>query len=64
MKKLLIVLTTLFAFSRSTFAQMNSGSGSGMMGDGWGWGTNSVGFFIIAIVIAVILGLVFMKKLK
>ena len=68
MKKLLIVLTVLFAFSISSFAQMGTGQGGDMMGGGWGWGMNSGGSSIIAIIIAiaiaVILGLVFMKKLK
>ncbi len=67
MKKLLIVLTVLFAFSISSFAQMGTGQGGDMMGGGWGWGMNSGGSYIIIaiiIAIAVILGLVFMKKLK
>ena len=65
MKRLMIVLVFLSAFSISAFAQMSTGQGSGMMSGGWGLGMNSGGFFIIiAIAIAVILGLVFMKKLK
>ncbi len=41
MKRLMIVLTVLFVFSISAFAQMSTGQGGGMMGGGWGWGMNS-----------------------
>ena len=37
MEKLMIVLTVVFVFSVSAFAQMGTGQG-GMMGGGWGWG--------------------------
>ncbi len=38
MQRLMIVLTVLFVFSISAFAQMSTGQGGGMMGSGWGWG--------------------------
>ena len=62
MKKLMIVLTVLFVFSISAFAQMGTGYGGGMMGGGWGYGMNSGWLFILIIVILVILGVVYMKK--
>ncbi len=62
MKRLMIVLTVLFVFSISAFAQMSTGQGGGMMGGGWGWGMNSGWFFMIIIPILVILGIVYMMK--
>jgi hypothetical protein len=62
MKRLMIILTVLFVFSISTFAQMSTGQGGGMMGSGWGWGMNSGWFFVIIIAILVILGIVYMMK--
>ena len=62
MKRLMIVLTVLFVFSVSAFAQMSTGQGGGMMGGGW-WGMNSGWFLVIIIaVILVILGFVYMMK--
>ena len=63
MKRSMILLTVLFVFSVSAFAQMSSGQGGGMMGSGWEWGMNS-GWFIVIIIIAilVILGIVYMMK--
>ena len=58
MKRLMIVLTVLFVFSISAFAQMSTGQGGGMMGGGRGWGMNSGWFFMIIIAILVILGIV------
>ena len=62
MKRLMIVLTVLFVFSISAFAQMGTNHGGGMMGGGWGWGMNSGWFFMIIIVILVIFGIVYMMK--
>jgi hypothetical protein len=62
MKRGMIVLTVLFVFSVSAFAQMSTGQGGGMMGGGWGWGMNSGWFFMIIIAILVILGIFYMMK--
>ena len=71
MKRLMIVLTILFVFSISAFAEtgsgqggnmMGNGQGGGMMGGGWGWGMNSGWFFMIIIAILVIFGIVYMIK--
>ena len=64
MKRFMIVLTVLFIFSISAFAQMGSDQGGGMMGGGWGWAMNSGGFYIIIIAILVALGVAFMMKRK
>ena len=64
MKKVMIVLTVLFVFSVSAFAQMSTGPGGGMMGGGWGWGMNSGGLFVVIIAFLVILGIVYMTKRK
>ena len=64
MKRLMIVLAFLFAFSSSAFSQMSTGQGSGMIGSGWGLGMNSGGFIIAIIAILVVLGVVFMMKRK
>jgi hypothetical protein len=63
MKRLMIVLTVLFVFSISAFAQMSTGQGGGMMGGGW-WGMGSGWIFIIIIAILVILGIGYMMKRK
>ena len=62
MKGLMIVLTVLFVFSISAFAQMSTGQGGGMMGGGWGWGMNSGWLFVVIIAFLVILGIVYMMK--
>ena len=74
MKKLMSVLTVLFVFSISAFAQMSNGQGGGggMMGNGQGGGMmgnsgGGMGFgpgwiFIIIIAILVILGIFYMMK--
>ena len=71
MKRLMIVLAALFAFSTSAFAQMGSDQGNNMMsGDSWGsrWGMGyGFGFgWVLMIIIAVliILGIVYMIKRK
>ena len=64
MKILMIVLTVLFVFSISAFAQMSTGQGGDMMGGGWGWGMNSGGFLMIIIAVLVVLGIVYMMKRK
>lgn len=66
MKRLSMILTFLFVFSSSAFAQMGTGRDGGMMGNGWGWGMG-FGFgwvFVIIIAILVILGVVYMMKRK
>jgi len=63
MEKLMIVLTVVFIFSDSAFAQMGTGQG-GMMGGGWGWGMGYGGGFGIIIAILVIFGIVYMMKRK
>ena len=71
MNRLMIVLTVLFVFSISAFAEMGTGQGGNMMGNGqgsgmmggWGWGRmNSEWFFMIIIAILVIFGIVYMIK--
>ena len=44
MKSLMIVLTVMFVFSISAFAQMGAGQGGNMMGGGWGgeWAMDGV----------------------
>ena len=64
MKRLTIVLTVLFGFSISAFAQMSTGKGGGMMGGGWGWGMNSGWVFMIIIAILVIFGIAYLMKRK
>ena len=73
MIKLAIVLTSLFVFRISVFAQMSDGHSGGMMGNdhgggmmnsGWGWGMNSGWLLLIVIVILVIFGVVYMMKRK
>jgi uncharacterized membrane protein len=67
----MIVLTVLFVFSISAFAEtgtgqggnmMGSGQGGNMMDGGWGWGMNSGWFIMIIIAILVIFGIVYMIK--
>jgi hypothetical protein len=62
MKILMIILTVLFVFSISAFADMSTGQGGGMMGGGWMWGMNSGWFFMIIIAILVIFGIAYMMK--
>ena len=62
MIRLIIVLTVLFVFSVSAFAQMSTDQGGGMMGGGLGLGMNSGWFFVIIIAILAILGIVYMMK--
>ena len=65
MKRFMIVLAVLFAFSISAFARMGTGQGNGMMGGGWGWGEmNSGWIFTVIIAIPVIFGIVYMTKTK
>jgi hypothetical protein len=64
MKRMMVVLTVLFVFTISAFAQMSSGQGGGMMGGGWGWGMNSGGLFVVVIAALVIIGVVYMMKRK
>jgi hypothetical protein len=62
MKRVMTVLTVLFVFSISAFAEMSTGQGGGMMGGGWGWGMNSGWFFVVIIALLVIMGIVYMMK--
>ena len=64
MKKLMIILTVLFVFSISAFAQMGAGQGGGMMGGNWGWGMGYGWGFGIIIAILAIFGIVYMMKRK
>jgi hypothetical protein len=64
MKRLMFVLTVLFVFNISAFAQRSTGQGGGMMGGGWGWGMNSGWIFMIIIAILVILGIGYLMKRK
>jgi len=71
MKRLMIVLTVLFAFSTSAVAQMGNNQGNNMMGgDSWGsrWGMGyGFGFgwiLLIIVAILVIFGIVYMIKRK
>jgi hypothetical protein len=64
MKRVMIVLTVLFVFTVSAFAQRSADQGGGMMGGGWGWGMNSGWFIFIIIAILVIFGIVYMMKRK
>lgn len=60
----MIVLTVLFVFSISAFAQMSTGQGGGMMDGGWGWGMGYGWGFGIIVVILVVLGIAYMMKRK
>jgi len=62
MERFMMVLTALFGFTASAFAEMSTGQGGGMMGGGWGWGMNSGGLFVVIIAFIVILGIVYMMK--
>ncbi len=64
MKRFMMVLTVLFVFRVSAFAQMSTGQGGGMMGSGWGWGMNSGWVFILIIAILVVLGIFYAMKRK
>ena len=64
MKRFMMVLTALFVFTASAFAEMSTGQGGGMMGGSWGWGMNSGWFFMIIIAILVIFGIAYMMKRK
>ena len=56
MKRVMIVLTILFAFTVSAIAGMSTGQGGGMMRGGWWWGVNSVWYYLTIIVILIIYG--------
>jgi len=67
MKTLMIILTVLFGFNISAFAEVGTRQGGGMMGGGWMgggwmWGMNSGWFFMIIIAILVIFGIAYMMK--
>jgi len=62
MKRVMIVLTILFAFNISAFAEMSNRQGGGMMNGGWWWGINSVWYFMIIIAILIITGVFLIIK--
>ncbi|HEX2719750.1 MAG TPA: hypothetical protein VHM71_02260 [Candidatus Deferrimicrobium sp.] len=62
MKRVMIVLTILFAFPVSAFAEMSNRQGGGMMRGGWWWGMNSGWYFMILIAILVIFGIFMIMK--
>ena len=69
MKRVMVVLTVLYVFTVSAFAENSTGQGSGMMGGGvmgggWGWGMSSGWFFMIIIAILVIFGIAYIMKRK
>ncbi len=64
MKTLMIVLTVLFVFSTSVFAQMSTGQGGDMMGGGSRWEMSSGWLFTVIIAVLVILGFAYMMKRK
>ncbi len=66
MKRLMTVLTVLFVFSISAFAQMNTGQGGQMMDGGWGigYGMNSGWIFLIILAILAVVVIAYMKKRK
>ena len=57
MKALMIVLSVLFVFNDSAFADMSARQGGGMMPGGWWWGMNSGWYFMIIIAILIIGGI-------
>jgi hypothetical protein len=63
MKKLMIVLTVLFVFSSSAFAQMSTDQGGGMRNHGWGWGMGyGWGFGTISVILVVVAVVYMMRK--
>jgi uncharacterized ion transporter superfamily protein YfcC len=62
MKRLMIVLSVLFVFSISAFAEMSTRQGGGMMRGGWWWGMYSGWFFMIIIAILIIGGIFLIMK--
>ena len=62
MKTLMIILTVLFGFNISAFAEVGTRQGGGMMGGGWMWGMNSGWVFMIIIAILVVFGIAYMMK--
>jgi len=64
MKRLMVVLTVLFVFTTTAFAQMGTGQSGGMTGHGWGWGMGYGWGFGTLVVILVVVGVVYMMKRK
>jgi hypothetical protein len=62
MKRLIIVLTILFAFAVSAFAGMGARQGGGMMISGKWWGMNSIWFFMVISVVFVVYGIFSIMK--
>ena len=62
MKGLMIVLSVLFMFNISAFAEMSTRQGGGMMRGGWWWGMHSGLYFSILIAILIIGGIFLILK--
>jgi hypothetical protein len=62
MKRVMIVLSILFAFNISAFAEMSSRQGGGMMNGGWWWGVNSAWYFMIIIAVLIVTGIFLIMK--
>jgi len=62
MKRVMIVLTVLFVFSISAFAEMSTRQGGGMMNGGWWWGMNSRWVFMVIIAILIVSGIFLIIK--
>jgi len=62
MKRAMMVLSVLFAFTVSAFAGMSNRQGGGMMNGGWWWGMNSGWYFMIIIAVLIIFGVFLIMK--
>lgn len=62
MKRLMMVLSVLFIFNVSAFAEMTTRQGGGMMRGGWWWGMYSGGIFVIIVASLIIGGIYLIMK--
>ena len=62
MKRAMIVLTILFVFAVSAFAEMSARQGGSMMSGGWWWGMNSMWLLLAISVILVVYGVFSIRK--
>ena len=62
LKRVMTVLTILFAVPGSSFAEMSDRQGGGMANGGWWWGINSPWYLMILIVVLVITGIFLIMK--
>ena len=62
MKRVMMVLSVLFIFHISAFAEMSARQGGGMMRGGWWWGMYSGGFIVIIIASLIIGGIYLIMK--